>query len=112
MRRQKTGILGTLFRSRAKCGMDTDKKRVEQPREKWIVIDGQYEELVSQKVFKRTNDNLLGLDVSGRKTSRRNLFFVCGHCGKGPRFSAFFNDRDLRQPIFISPFTHSIKNWY
>lgn len=75
--------LGTLFWNRAKCGMDTDKKRVEQPREKWIVVEGQHEALVSQEVFKKANDNLVGLDVSGRKTGVRNLFFVCGYCGKG-----------------------------
>ncbi len=79
--------LGTLFWNRAKCGMDTDKKRVEQPREKWIVVEGQHEALVSQEVFKKANDNLVGLDVSGRKTGVRNLFFVCGYCGKGLRFS-------------------------
>lgn len=75
--------LGMLFWNRAKCGMDTDKKRVEQPREKWIVVEGQHEALVSQEVFKKANDNLVGLDVSGRKTGVRNLFFVCGYCGKG-----------------------------
>ncbi|MEZ3490882.1 MAG: recombinase family protein [Lachnospiraceae bacterium] len=67
--------------------MDTDKKRVEQPREKWIVVEGQHEALVSQEVFKKANDNLVGLDVSGRNTGVRNLFFVCGYCGKGLRFS-------------------------
>lgn len=72
----------------AKCGMDTDKKRVEQPREKWIVVEGQHEALVSQEVFKKANDNLVGLDVSGRNTGVRNLFFVCGYCGKGLRFPA------------------------
>ena len=71
----------------AKCGMDTDKKRVEQPREKWIVVEGQHEALVSQEVFKKANDKLVGLDVSGRNTGVRNLFFVCGYCGKGLRFS-------------------------
>lgn len=79
--------LGTLFWNRAKCGMDTDKKRVEQPREKWIVVEGQHEALVSQEVFRRANDNLAGLDVSGRKTGVKNLFFVCGYCGKGLRYS-------------------------
>lgn len=79
--------LGTLFWNRVKRGMDTDKKRVEQPREKWIVIEGQHEALVSQEVFKRANDNLAGLDVSGRKTGRKNIFFVCGYCGRGLRFS-------------------------
>ncbi len=79
--------LGTLFWNRAKCGMDTDKKRVEQPREKWIVVEGQHEALVSQEVFRRANDNLVGLDVGRRKTGVRNLFFVCGYCGKGLRYS-------------------------
>lgn len=79
--------LGILFWNRAKCGMDTDKKRVEQLREKWIVVEGQHEALVSQEVFRRANDNLAGLDVSGRKTGVRNLFFVCGYCGKGLRYS-------------------------
>ena len=79
--------LGTLFWNRAKCGMDTDKKRIEQPREKWIVIEDQHEALVSQEIFRKANDNLAGLDVSRRKTGRRNLFFVCGYCGKGLQFS-------------------------
>lgn len=79
--------LGTLFWNRAKCGMDTDKKRVEQPREKWIVVENQHEALISQEIFKKANDNLVGLDVSGRKVGRRNLFFVCGYCGRGLRTS-------------------------
>jgi len=79
--------LGTLFWNRAKCGMDTDKKRIEQPREKWIVIEDQHEAIVSQEIFRKANDNLAGLDVSRRKTGRRNLFFVCGYCGKGLQFS-------------------------
>lgn len=79
--------LGTLLWNRAKCGMDTGKKRVEQPREKWIVVENQHEALVSQEVFKKANDNIVGLDMSGRKTGRRDLFFVCGYCGKGLQFS-------------------------
>lgn len=77
--------LGTLLWNRAKCGMDTGKKRVEQPREKWIVIENQHEALVPKELFDKANANIVGLDVSGRKTGRRNLFFVCGYCGKGLR---------------------------
>lgn len=80
--------LGTLFWNRAKCGMDTDKKAVRQPREKWIVVEGQHEALVSEEVFRRANDNLVGLDMSGRKTGQKELFFVCGCCGRGLQFSS------------------------
>ena len=80
--------LGTLFWNRAKCGMDTDKKAVRQPREKWIVVEGQHEALVSGEVFRKANDNLVGLDMSGRKTRQKDLFFVCGCCGRGLQFSS------------------------
>lgn len=75
--------LGTLLWNRAKCGMDTDKKTVRQPREKWIVVEDQHEALVSRELYDKANGNIAGLDMSGRKTGRRNLFFVCGYCGKG-----------------------------
>lgn len=75
--------LGTLLWNRAKCGMDTEKKAVGQPREKWIVVEGQHEALVPRELYDKANGNIAGLDMSGRKTGRRNLFFVCGYCGKG-----------------------------
>ena len=75
--------LGTLLWNRAKCGMDTEKKAVGQPREKWIVVEGQHEALVPRELYDKANGNIVGLDMSGRKMGRRNLFFVCGYCGKG-----------------------------
>jgi len=75
--------LGTLFWNRARCGMDTDKKTVKQPREKWIIVENQHEALVSKELYDKANENIVGLDVSSRKQGRKNLFFVCGYCGKG-----------------------------
>lgn len=75
--------LGTMFWNRAKCGMDTNKKRVEQPREKWIIVENQHEALVSRELFQKANDNIVGRDMSGRATGKKTLFFICGYCGKG-----------------------------
>lgn len=75
--------LGTMLWNRAKCGIDTGKKRVEQPQEKWIVVKNQHEALVSQELFDKANNNIVGRDMSGRATGRKNLFFICGYCGRG-----------------------------
>lgn len=75
--------LGTMLWNRAKCGMDTNKKQVEQPREKWIIVENQHEALVSKELFQKANDNIVGLDMSSRTTGKKNLFFICGYCGKG-----------------------------
>lgn len=77
--------LGTMFWNRAKCGMDTNKKRVAQPREKWIIVENQHEALVSRELFQKANDNLVGRDMSNRTMGRKTLFFVCGYCGRGLR---------------------------
>lgn len=75
--------LGTMLWNRARCGMDTGKKAVRQPREKWIVVENQHDALVSRELFDRANDNIAGLDMNRRKIGRKNLFFACGYCGKG-----------------------------
>ena len=85
--------LGTMLWNRAKCGMDTNKKRVEQPREKWIIVENQHEALVSKELFQKANDNIVGLDMSGRATGRRNLFFICGYCGKSLKLRNRKNDK-------------------
>ena len=95
--------LGTMLWNRAKCGMDTGKKRVEQPREEWIVVKNQHEALVSQELFDKANDNIVGRDMSGRATGRKNLFFICGYCGKGlvlkNRKNKKYNCRSATQQI-------------
>lgn len=85
--------LGTMFWNRAKCGMDTNKKRVWQPKEKWIIVDNHHEALVSRELFRKANDNIVGRDMSGRKTGKRNVFFVCGYCGKGLQLRSRTNDK-------------------
>ena len=75
--------LGTLIWNKAKCGMDTDKKRVVQPKEEWIVVENQHVAIVSKALFDKANENIVGLDMSGRTTGKKNLFFICGCCGKG-----------------------------
>lgn len=80
--------LGTLLWNRAKCGMDTDKKAVRQPREKWIIVEGQHEALVTKELYDKANENIIGLDMNGRKTGQKDLFFVCGCCGRGLQFSS------------------------
>lgn len=95
--------LGTMFWNRAKCGMDTGKKRVEQPREEWIIVKNQHEALVSQELFDKANDNIVGRDMSGRAMGRKNLFFICGYCGKGlvlkNRKNKKYNCRSATQQI-------------
>lgn len=85
--------LGTMFWNRAKCGMDTNKKRVEQPREKWIIVEDQHEALVSREIFQKANDNIVGRDMSGRTTGRKNVFFICGYCGKSLKLRSRKNDK-------------------
>lgn len=75
--------LGTLLWNRAKCGMDTNKKMVKQPRENWIVVENQHEALVTKEIFDKANENIVGCDMSNRKIGRKNIFFTCGCCGKG-----------------------------
>lgn len=85
--------LGTMFWNRAKCGMDTNKKRVEQPREEWIIVENQHEALVSRELFQKANDNIVGRDMGSRTTGRKNLFFICGYCGKGLKLRSRKKDR-------------------
>lgn len=85
--------LGTMLWNRAKCGMDTNKKRVEQPREKWLIVENQHEALVSKELFQKANDNFVGLDMSKRITGRKNVFFICGYCGKSLKLSSRKNDK-------------------
>lgn len=72
--------LGTLIWNRVKCGMDTDKKVVNQPREKWIVVEKNHEPLVSQELFEKANARIT--DKGKRVLKKRNSLFVCGYCGK------------------------------
>ena len=97
--------LGTMFWNRAKCGMDTNKKRVEQPREKWIIVENQHEALVSKEIFQKANDNIVGLDMSGRATGKKNLFFICGYCGKGLKLRNRKNDK-----YYCGSRTQQVKN--
>lgn len=85
--------LGTMFWNKAKCGMDTNKKRIEQPRETWIVVENQHEALVSKELFDNANANIIGLDVSGRTAGKKNLFFICGYCGKNLKHRGRTNDK-------------------
>ena len=85
--------LGTMFWNRAKCGMDTDKKRIEQPRETWIVVENQHEAIVSKELFDKANANIVGLDMSGRTVGKKNLFFICGYCGKTLKHRSRTNDK-------------------
>ena len=85
--------LGTMFWNRAKCGMDTDKKRVEQPRETWIVVENQHEALVSKELFDKANANIVGLNVNRRVVGKKNLFFICGYCGKTLKHRSRTNDK-------------------
>ncbi len=85
--------LGTLLWNRAKCGMDTDKKAVRQPREKWIIVEDQHEALVTKELYDKANENIIGLDVSGRAAGRKTPFFICGHCGKTLKHRNRANDK-------------------
>ena len=85
--------LGIMFWNRSKCGMDTNKKRVEQPRETWIVVENQHEALVSKELFDKANANIVGLSVNRRAAGRKNLFFICGYCGKTLKHRNRINDK-------------------
>lgn len=85
--------LGTMFWNKAKCGMDTNKKRIKQPRETWIVVENQHEALVSKELFDKANANIVGLDMSGRAAGKKNLFFICGYCGKTLKHRSRANDK-------------------
>lgn len=97
--------LGTMLWNRAKCGMDTNKKRVEQPKEKWIIVENQHEALVSRELFQKANDNIVGRDMSGRATGKKNLFFICGYCGKGLKLRNRKNDK-----YYCGSRTQQVKN--
>ena len=85
--------LGTMFWNRAKCGMDTSKKRVEQPRETWIVVENQHEALVSKELFDKANANIVGLSVNRKAAGKKDLFFICGYCGKTLKHRNRINDK-------------------
>ena len=74
--------LGKLIWNRAKCGMDTDKKVVKQPREKWIIVEGHHEAVVSQKIFDKANAGIGSIGAPRKEMKKRNSLFFCGHCGK------------------------------
>lgn len=97
--------LGTMLWNRARCGMDTNKKRVEQPREKWIIVENQHEALVSKELFQKANDKIVGRDMSGRTTGRKNIFFICGYCGKSLKLKSRTNDK-----YYCSSRVQQIKN--
>ena len=97
--------LGTMFWNRAKCGMDTNKKRIEQPREKWIIVENQHEALVSKELFQKANDNIVGRDMSDRTSGKKNLFFICGYCGKGLKLRNRKNDK-----YYCGSRTQQVKN--
>ena len=82
-----------MFWNKAKCGMDTNKKRIKQPRETWIVVENQHEALVSKELFDKANANIVGLDMSGRAAGKKNLFFICGYCGKTLKHRSRANDK-------------------
>lgn len=74
--------LGTMFWNRAKCGMDTNKKQVEQPRETWIVVENQHKAIGSKELFDKANANIVGRSVNRKAVGKKTLFFICGYCGK------------------------------
>ena len=73
--------------------MDTDKKAMRQPRETWIIVEGQHEALVTKELYDKANENIIGLDVSGRAAGRKTPFFICGHCGKTLKHRNRANDK-------------------
>ena len=81
------------------------KKRIEQPREKWIIVENQHEALVSKELFQKANDNIVGRDMSGRTSGKKNLFFICGYCGKGLKLRNRKNDR-----YYCGSRTQQVKN--
>ena len=74
--------LGKLVWNRAKCGMDTDRKVVKQPREKGIIVEGHHEALRPQEVFDKANAGIRSADTARKEMKKRNILFFCGHCGK------------------------------
>ena len=85
--------LGTMLWNRAKCGMNTNKKRVEQPRETWIVVENQHEALVSKELFDKANANIVGLSVNRKAAGKKNFFFICGYCGRTLKHRNRINDK-------------------
>lgn len=85
--------LGTMIWNRSKCGMDTNKKQVVQPRETWIIVENQHEALIPKELFDKANANIVGLDMSGRTVGKKNLFFICGYCGKTLKHRSRTNDK-------------------
>ena len=85
--------LGTMFWNRVRCGMDTDKKAVRQPREKWIIVEGQHEAIVSKELYDKANGNMATLAISRRPAERHPYFFICGYCGKTLKHRNRANDK-------------------
>lgn len=85
--------LGKLIWNRAKCGMDTDKKVVKQPKEKWIVVEGHHEALISQSIFDKANAGVGSVDTARKEMKKRNSLFFCGHCGKTLQLRSRANGR-------------------
>ncbi len=60
-------ILGRCYGTGRGAGWIPGKKRVVQPRETWIIVEGQHEALVTKELYDKANENIIGLDVSGRE---------------------------------------------
>ena len=73
--------------------MDTDKKVVRQPREKWIVVEGHHEALVSRSVFEKANEGVGTADKARKEMKKRESIFFCGHCGKALQLRSRANGR-------------------
>ncbi|MDE6973155.1 MAG: recombinase family protein [Lachnospiraceae bacterium] len=97
--------LGTMFWNRAKCGMDTNKKEVCQPKEEWIIVENHHEAIVSRELFQKANDNIVGRNSSKKAAGKKNLFFICGYCGKGLQLRKGKNGR-----YYCMSRTQQIKN--
>lgn len=48
---------------------------------------------MSKELFDKANANIVGLDMSGRTVGKKNLFFICGYCGKTLKHRSRTNDK-------------------
>ena len=76
------------------------QKRVEQPRETWIVVENQHEALVSKELFDKANANIVGLDMSGRTVGKKKSFLYLWVLWKNPETQ----EQDKRQIL--------LQNWH
>lgn len=69
--------------TRETVGVSTGKMRA-LPKDKWIVVDGMHEAIISQEIF----DTVAALRAKRNKAVNKNTagkgdnLFVCGHCGR------------------------------